>query len=122
MLHTLSLVVAERVVGTVNTNLEVFGLTQPGTEPESNRFSCRLSTRLLIVFFFFVFCFFCTESNVGVVVPRKKGGLLVGADHHFSFLDEETGNVERIQEINTEFPHSRFNDGKMRSCGKVLGR
>ena len=58
------------------------------------------------------------EASVGAVVPRKKGGLVVAADHHFSFLDEDSGELQRIKKVNEEFPESRFNDGKCDPAGR----
>ena len=59
-----------------------------------------------------------SEPSVGAVVPRQKGGLLVAAGHHFSFLNEDTGELQRIKEVNQQFPESRFNDGKCDPAGR----
>lgn len=37
------------------------------------------------------------DSNVGAVVPRKNGGLVVAAHHRFAFFDEDTGDTKTIQ-------------------------
>ena len=64
------------------------------------------------------FAIISTEPSVGAVVPRKDGGILVAAAHHFSFLDEDTGELSRIKEISAQFPESRFNDGKCDPAGR----
>jgi len=55
---------------------------------------------------------------VGAVVPRKQGGLVIAAAHRFAFLDEDTGQTETIDEVNLEYPTSRFNDGKCDPAGR----
>lgn len=54
---------------------------------------------------------------MAAVVPREKGGLVIGAYHRFAVLDEETGKTETIAKIR-ENPNARMNDGKCDSKGR----
>lgn len=56
--------------------------------------------------------------SVGAVVPRSNGGLVVAAGHKFAFLDETTGDIETVHEIETEKLGTRFNDGKCDPAGR----
>ena len=58
---------------------------------------------------------------VGALVPREKGGWVIAQETGFAFLDAH-GSVEHIADPESHEPRTRFNDGKVRSPGQVLGR
>lgn len=51
-------------------------------------------------------------ERVGTVVPRQKGGFVIAGDRGFSFLDDETGELEAIGDPEPDKENNRFNDGK----------
>lgn len=51
-------------------------------------------------------------QRVGTVVPRRGGGFVIGGDHGFSFLDEESGQVTAIFDPEPDKVDNRLNDGK----------
>ena len=56
--------------------------------------------------------------DVGTVVPRKSGGLMLGVKGGFASLDLETEAVEEIAMVETDLPNNRFNDGKCDPGGR----
>jgi len=56
--------------------------------------------------------------DVGTVVPRKSGGLMLGVKGGFAGLDLETEAVEEIAMVETDLPNNRFNDGKCDPAGR----
>ena len=56
--------------------------------------------------------------DVGTVVPRKSGGLMLGVKGGFAGLDLETEAVEEIVMVETDLPNNRFNDGKCDPAGR----
>ena len=56
--------------------------------------------------------------DVGTVVPRKSGGLMLGVKGGFAGLDPETEALEEIAMVETDLPNNRFNDGKCDPAGR----
>jgi len=56
--------------------------------------------------------------DVGTVVPRKSGGLMLGIKGGFAGLDLETEAVEEIAMVEIDLPNNRFNDGKCDPAGR----
>lgn len=63
-------------------------------------------------------CFTCTEDTVSLVVPRRRGGYIVGLGRRLSLLEWETGTVTDITEVDRE-TGNRFNDGKCDAKGRL---
>lgn len=59
-------------------------------------------------------------QQVGTVVPRASGGLVIAGDHGFFFLDEETGVLTPIADPEADLPDNRFNDGKCSPDGRFF--
>ncbi|XP_067677037.1 regucalcin-like [Haliotis asinina] len=55
---------------------------------------------------------------VGFVVPRSKGGFVIGLDRTFSTLDWNTKTVSKIAEVEPG-TNNRMNDGKCDSRGRL---
>jgi sugar lactone lactonase YvrE len=64
--------------------------------------------------------FWDVGQRVGLVVPRRDGGLLCAGDGGFFFLDESTGACSAIVDPETEKPDNRFNDGKCAPDGSLF--
>ncbi|MBF0277493.1 MAG: SMP-30/gluconolactonase/LRE family protein [SAR324 cluster bacterium] len=58
------------------------------------------------------------KENVGTVVLREKGGLMLALKNGFASLDLETGEVEKIADPESDIPNNRFNDGKCDPQGR----
>ena len=58
------------------------------------------------------------KENVGTVVLREKGGLMLALKGGFAGLDLETGMVEKIADPESHIPNNRFNDGKCDPRGR----
>ncbi|XP_046330857.2 regucalcin-like [Haliotis rufescens] len=56
---------------------------------------------------------------VGFVVPRSKGGLMVGLDRTFSALDWNTKTVTKMAEVDPGKSNNRMNDGKCDAKGRL---
>ncbi len=59
-------------------------------------------------------------QRVGLVVPRRDGGLLCAGDAGFFFLDESTGACTAILDPEGDKPDNRFNDGKCAPDGSLF--
>ena len=59
-------------------------------------------------------------QRVGVVVPRRDGGLVIGGDKGLFFLNEETGAVDAIGDPEPDKADNRFNDGKCSPDGRFF--
>lgn len=57
-------------------------------------------------------------QSIGAVVRRRKGGLLVAAQHGFFFVDAATGALTPITDPEADLPGNRFNDGKCDPAGR----
>ena len=57
-------------------------------------------------------------TDVGTVVSRKSGGLMLGVKGGFAGLDLETEALEEIAMVETDLPNNRFNDGKCDPAGR----
>lgn len=57
-------------------------------------------------------------SDVGTVVKRKSGGLMLAIQNGFASFDLGTEKVELIREVEAELPNNRFNDGKCDPAGR----
>ena len=62
------------------------------------------------------------DGYPGAVVPRKSGGLVVAMNQGYYALDLETEQLTLLASPENEPKTNRFNDGKMRCLGKILGR
>ncbi|MCH1510455.1 MAG: SMP-30/gluconolactonase/LRE family protein, partial [Akkermansiaceae bacterium] len=51
-------------------------------------------------------------QRVGTVVPREGGGLVIGGDTGFLFLDETNGKITQITDPESDKKNNRINDGK----------
>ena len=51
-------------------------------------------------------------QRVGTVVPREGGGLVIGGDTGFLFLDETNGKITQITDPEPDKKNNRINDGK----------
>jgi sugar lactone lactonase YvrE len=59
-------------------------------------------------------------QRVGMVVPRRSGGLVIAGDDGFAFLNEENGEVTAIADPEPEKKNNRFNDGKCAPDGHLF--
>lgn len=59
-------------------------------------------------------------QRVGMVVPREKGGLVIGGDDGLYFLETETGGISKIGDPEEGKADNRFNDGKCSPDGRVF--
>ncbi len=57
-------------------------------------------------------------TDVGTVVSRKSGGVMLGVKGGFAALDLETETLVEIAMIETDLPNNRFNDGKCDPAGR----
>ena len=57
-------------------------------------------------------------TDVGTVVSRKSGGMILGVKGGFAGLDLETEALEEIAMVETDLPNNRFNDGKCDPAGR----
>lgn len=57
-------------------------------------------------------------SDIGTVVPRKKGGVMVALKNGFASVDLKTGRVELLAPVEADNPNLRFNDGKCDPAGR----
>jgi len=58
------------------------------------------------------------KENVGTVVLREKGGLMLALEGGFAGLDLQTGMVEKIIDPEAHLADNRFNDGKCDPRGR----
>ncbi|XP_048256075.1 regucalcin-like [Haliotis rufescens] len=61
------------------------------------------------------------NGTVGFVVPRSKGGLVVGLDLTFSAVDWNTKTVTKLAEVDPGKSNNRMNDGKCDPKGRLWG-
>ena len=59
-------------------------------------------------------------QRVGMVVPRKSGGLVIAGDDGFAFVNEGNGEVTAIADPEPEKENNRFNDGKCAPDGHLF--
>jgi sugar lactone lactonase YvrE len=59
-------------------------------------------------------------QRVGMVVPRRSGGLVIAGDDGFAFLNEGNGEVTAIADPEPEKENNRFNDGKCAPDGHLF--
>ena len=59
-------------------------------------------------------------QRVGMVVPRKNGGLVIGGDNGLFFLDEDSGALTAIADPEADMADNRFNDGKCSPDGRFF--
>jgi sugar lactone lactonase YvrE len=59
-------------------------------------------------------------QRVGMVVPRRSGGLVIAGDDGFAFLNEGNGEVTAITDPEPEKENNRFNDGKCAPDGHLF--
>lgn len=52
------------------------------------------------------------KENVGTVVLRETGGLMLALKNGFASFDLKTGKVEKMIDPESHLPNNRFNDGK----------
>lgn len=64
--------------------------------------------------------FWDVGQEVGTVVPRQGGGLVIAGEDGFAFLDEETGTLEPIADPERGKADNRFNDGKCAPDGRFF--
>uniref|UniRef100_A0A0B7AKI1 Regucalcin n=1 Tax=Arion vulgaris TaxID=1028688 RepID=A0A0B7AKI1_9EUPU len=57
-------------------------------------------------------------ESIGFVIPRSKGGYIVGLSNTVAKLDFESATVERLVEVE-KGTQNRFNDGKCDSLGRL---
>ncbi|MCM3719005.1 SMP-30/gluconolactonase/LRE family protein [Fictibacillus phosphorivorans] len=57
-------------------------------------------------------------QQVGTVVPRESGGVVVAMQKGFYFLDSETEQLTEIVDPEEQLPENRFNDGKCDPYGR----
>ena len=62
---------------------------------------------------------FPVGERVGLVVPRKDGGMVIAGDTGFQLMDEE-GNLKPIADPEPEKADNRFNDGKCSPDGRLF--
>jgi sugar lactone lactonase YvrE len=58
-------------------------------------------------------------EEIGCVVPRRRGGLIVGLRHGIAFFDPATGALERLVDPEAGIPGNRFNDGTTDPAGRL---
>lgn len=58
-------------------------------------------------------------ERVGLVVPRREGGLVIAGDTGFQFLNED-GGLQAIADPEPEKGDNRFNDGKCSPDGRLF--
>lgn len=56
--------------------------------------------------------------DVGTVVTRKSGGLVLAIKDGFASLDPDTCKLEMLKEVEADIPSNRFNDGKCDPAGR----
>jgi sugar lactone lactonase YvrE len=59
-----------------------------------------------------------TQQEIGSVVPRLLGGMVLAMENGFYFLDEETCLVTFITDPESKIHGNRFNDGKCDPAGR----
>jgi sugar lactone lactonase YvrE len=57
-------------------------------------------------------------QQVGTVVPRASGGLMLALEHGLASLDLDTGEVAVLVDPERHLPNNRFNDGKCDPAGR----
>ena len=57
-------------------------------------------------------------QQVGTVVPRVSGGLMLALEHGFASLDLETERLTLLADPEAHLPGNRFNDGKCDPAGR----
>ncbi len=62
--------------------------------------------------------FFDVGDVVGAIATAGADRLIMALRHHLAFLNIQTGEVNRILEIEGDLPDNRFNDGKCDSQGR----
>ncbi len=61
-----------------------------------------------------------TGERVGFVIPREKGGMIMGGDNGLAFFDPESGVKTPIVDPEPDKkPDNRFNDGKCDPAGRL---
>ncbi|MFZ4779846.1 MAG: SMP-30/gluconolactonase/LRE family protein [Terrimicrobiaceae bacterium] len=61
---------------------------------------------------------FLVGHDVGTVVPRRSGGLMLAVRDGFASLNTETGEVKILKDTEADIPTNRFNDGKCDPAGR----
>lgn len=59
-----------------------------------------------------------TPSPVGTVVVRESGGLVIAIETGFAHLDEQTGKIAMLADVEADMTNTRFNDGKCDTAGR----
>lgn len=62
---------------------------------------------------------FDVGQQIGTVVLREKGGLVVGLEHGIGIFDPETGDFEILCDPESHLHENRFNDGKCDPAGRL---
>lgn len=57
-------------------------------------------------------------SDVGTIVPRKSGGVMLAVQGGFAHLDLDSGKLEEMAMVEDHLPGNRFNDGKCDPAGR----
>lgn len=60
------------------------------------------------------------SSRVGALGLRKSGGLLVGLEDRFAFLDSDLATLSPIAALNDPAPATRLNDGRVDPFGSFV--
>lgn len=59
-------------------------------------------------------------QRIGFIVPRRRGGFVIGGDRGIAFFDERTGTVTPLADPEADKPDNRFNDGKCAPDGRLF--
>ena len=60
------------------------------------------------------------EDSVGFCAPCTDSRLLVGCGRDLLLFDPDSGETQRIADVDAEFPENRFNDAKCTPDGRLL--
>ena len=64
-------------------------------------------------------CFVCIGDTVTFVIPREKGGYVIGLGRKIVALDWDTPEVTTLAEIEKRGLNNRLNDGKCDPAGRL---
>lgn len=60
------------------------------------------------------------DERVGAIGLRQSAGLVVALASGFAFFDPETGETQRIAEVEAELSSTRLNDGRIDPAGRFV--
>ena len=59
------------------------------------------------------------DETVSFIIPRTKGGYVIGLGRSLSLLDWDAGSAQKVVEVESRGTKNRFNDAKCDASGRL---